>query len=73
MGVIYLIPTTHRPKAVPKLICALLTMSEQREEVIDILVGLSEEDWQWVVDRYSFWNGMTDIIADIQVLRDFRA
>ena len=62
-----------RPKAVPKLVCALLTMySDKRDDVIDQLIELSDEDWKWVVDRYVFWDGMSDIISDIQVLRDLR-
>lgn len=64
---------THRPKAVPKLVCALLTMqNDNRDDVIDRLIELSDEDWKWVVDRYVFWGGMSDIISDIQVLRDLR-
>lgn len=62
-----------RPKAVPKLVCALLMMySDKRDGVIDQLIELSDEDWKWVVDRYVFWEGMSDIISDIQVLRDLR-
>jgi len=62
-----------RPKAVPKLVCALLTMySDKRDGVIDQLIELSDEDWRWVVDRYVFWEGMSDVISDIQVLRDLR-
>jgi hypothetical protein len=46
--------------------------SDRRDEVIDQLIELSDEDWKWVVDRYVFWGGMSDIISDIQVLRDLR-
>jgi len=68
-----LISQTHRPKAVPKLVVALLSMCHDgRDDVIDRLVSLSEEDWKWVIDRYIFWNGMEDILSDIQVLRDLR-
>jgi len=46
--------------------------SDKRDDVIDQLIELSDEDWKWVVDRYVFWEGMSDVISDIQVLRDLR-
>lgn len=46
--------------------------NDNRDDVIDRLIELSDEDWKWVVDRYVFWDGMSDVISDIQVLRDLR-